>query len=155
MKTTYSKMVKASLFATVVAWAGLTSHAGEVTCKTGCCSQRIGVTAQERGYLNSPRGREEFPAFARMSHSAKSRSEKRLDRNSALARSPRFLEEHPELSRARQTATGGTVASVPLEVSGNRALAASPRAREEFPALRVKPCAIEEKLVRVCACALR
>ena len=152
MKTTYSKMARASLFAAIAAWAGLTSHAGEVACKTGCCSQPIGQCAQGSGYLNSPRGREEFPWLARKANLEKARSEKlvAVERNSALGRSPRFIEEHPELLRSARVATIGTVVRAPLEISSNKALAASPRAREEFPVRRIEHKTREEKLVCHC-----
>src|SRR6267378_1178590 len=61
----------------------------------------------------------------------------RLSQNRALLRSPRYLEEHPELLRSR----AGTESRVfeperPAKPTANIALANSPRYREEHPELR-------------------
>lgn len=89
-----------------------------------------------RGYLSSPRAREEFPELARGGNE-RVRSEKVSTPtvNRALANSPRYREEHPAGAlRALMSPS-----AIPPELIKNRAFAASPRVREEFPALQRNP----------------
>ena len=67
-----------------------------------------------------------------------------LKSNRALANSPRFREEHPQLLRGEGKLVLTTPAAVPAEVLKNAALVASPRTREEFPAILRAPSVVLE-----------
>ena len=101
-----------------------------------CCPLNAASRELNRGYLSTPRAREEFPWLTRNVTTLQIRAEAKTMVNRALANSPRYREEHPELLRPDGTYAFITRSIVPLEVTKNSALAASPRAREEFPALQ-------------------
>jgi hypothetical protein len=116
-----------------------------------CCAdaaKKSTVATVNRGYLNTPRSREEFPWLTRGGTIAESRRQSpkealaALKGNRALASSPRFLEEHPELLRSEGTFALTRPTVVPAYVMQNSAFAASPRTREEFPALLRAPASV-------------
>lgn len=71
---------------------------------------------------------------------AESASPARVPTNQALAASPRYLEEHPELPRTPPSAEAAQAKAARIrkqlaKLMANRAWAASPQVREEFPRL--------------------
>lgn len=156
MKISFPKVIRISLFVAVVGLAEAGIYASAGTCDTMCCTPVIRGAAVNHSYLNSPRGREEFPWLARSQSANEARTARALpaETNRALMSSPRFREEHPELLRTGGNAATATAQLIPIEIRKNTALAASPRAREEFPALRVTDSgATARKNLCVCACA--
>ena len=114
-----------------------------------CCPIKAASSEVNRGYLSTPRGREEFPWLTRNVTALQVRPAAKTPGvlNRALANSPRYREEHPELSRPAEIFVVSMRSTVPPEVAQNSALAASPRVREEFPALqRTPPSEVGEKI---------
>ena len=131
----------------------LASQSSTSFAKTDSCCADVKQSAAQtlnRGYLTTPRAREEFPWLTRGGPIGETRAKTApeviaaLKANRALANSPRFIEEHPELLRGAGQFTVTTPAAVPAEVLRNSALVASPRTREEFPALLRLPSAASE-----------
>lgn len=126
----------------VESWAG----PSDSCCEDG--AKKASVASVNRGYLSTPRAREEFPWLARAGAAGERDRQSSKDAladlqsNRALASSPRFREEHPELLRAKGTFVVTSPTGVPAQVTKNSAFAASPRAREEFPALLRSPAGV-------------
>ena len=139
MKMSFSTFIGTSLsFLAIAGLSEVTAYSGDTDRGARCCAPVLTQTIPHRGYLSSPRGREEFPWLARTPPEVPSQAYERppVKQNQALANSPRFREEHPELLRPTRRLEGPALPAVPPEVLKNTALAASPRAREEFPGLR-------------------
>lgn len=104
-----------------------------------CCANKTEAVDINRGYLSTPRAREEYPWLTRGGTAlvaGKLAKPVTVTANRALAKSPRYLEEHPELLRPAGTYVLSAGGLRPPEITKNTAWAASPRVREEFPALR-------------------
>lgn len=117
-----------------------------------CCAATAASTEpKNRGYLSTPRGREEFPWLTRPGAVLQQRPVAKPAgvSNRALANSPRYREEHPELLRPEGTYVLTTRSTVPPEVTKNTAFAASPRAREEFPALQRTPPLFNSQKIQI------
>ena len=156
MKLIFSNIVRISLAIAAIGMGDV--YSAEIDPEQRCCcAPGSRQAAQNSAYQNSPRGREEFPWLARAQSRKAAQTPKPsfTEKNRALANSPRFHEEHPELLRGGGKPAVEIAHSVPVEVRKNVALASSPRAREEFPALRVTGRVNSEKVVWVCACAVR
>jgi hypothetical protein len=113
---------------------------------TCCCAKPALSAALNRGYLSTPRAREEFPWLTRGGiEPGKTAAAKPVatTENRALAKTPRYIEEHPEVLRSGKDFPVTLQSSVPAAVLQNRAFAASPRAREEFPALSRTPVILD------------
>ena len=84
---------------------------------------------------NSPRARESFPWLTRTARVGERSPARPVELNKiSYPKSPRVLEEHPELARGPVSGTSPGPVNVPA--LDNRAFAASPRAKEEFSWLR-------------------
>ena len=116
-----------------------------------CCAAKAASAELNRGYLSTPRAREEFPWLTRPGVVLQPRTVAKPVRvlNRALANSPRYREEHPELLRPDGTYVLTTRSTVPPEVTRNTAFAASPRAREEFPALQRTPPSQDSEKIQI------
>ena len=159
MKARISSLARISLFIAALWVAEPGVYAGDRNCDCDGKGSKstVGSVAVNDAYLNSPRGREEFPWLVRTRSQNETRTARTIaaKQNRALASSPRFREEHPEILRTGGNATVKLSDSIPEAVAKNTALAASPRAREEFPALRITGSGLAGENLCVCLCAVR
>ena len=159
MKVRFSNLARVALFIAVlgVAEPGVYAGARNCDCDGRKCKPSAAGVGVNDAYLNSPRGREEFPWQARMRSVNEERTAKRIvvEQNRALASSPRYREEHPEILMGGGEATVKVADTAPKAVAKNRAFAASPRVREEFPALRITGDVRGDANLCVCMCAAR
>ena len=138
------KMTKTFLLGTALVTIGAANQS--VRANNLAAASALASASVHRLVVASPHGLEEFPWLLR-EPSPRIRTKVRsnavlstIQKNRALAASPRTREVFPELARAGWSATD-TSSQLPAgmtrldRVFKNRALAASPRMKEDFPAL--------------------